>query len=240
MDKLTQVFQYEDKPVRTVLVGGEPWFVAKDVCDILEIANSRDAVGRLDEDEKGVVSTDTPGGRQEMAAVNEPGLYNLVMGSRKPEAKMFQRWVRHEVLPAIRKTGTYSRLIPQTLSEALRLAADQAEQIEKQTLELAAAKPKVQFFDAVANSKDAIPIGRASKVLAVKGYGPINLFKFLREQKILMADNIPYQEYIDRGYFRTVEQKWTTPKGETRISIKTLVYQKGLNFIRRKLEREVS
>lgn len=94
--------------VRTVSIDGEPWFVAADVCRAIEIANSRDAVAKLDDDEKGVGSTDTLGGKQKMQIVNEPGLYSLVLGSRKPEAKAFKRWITHEVLPAIRKTGSYS------------------------------------------------------------------------------------------------------------------------------------
>ncbi len=108
MDKLSQVFQYEDKPVRTVVVNGEPWFVAKDVCDILELGDVSKAVSRLDEDEKGTNSIPTPGGNQEMLVINEPGLYSLILGSRKPEAKLFKRWVVHEVLPAIRQTGMYA------------------------------------------------------------------------------------------------------------------------------------
>lgn len=108
MDKLSQVFRYEDKPVRTVVVNGEPWFVAKDVCDILELGDVSKAVSRLDEDEKGTNSIPTPGGNQEMLVINEPGLYSLILGSRKPEAKLFKRWVVHEVLPAIRQTGMYA------------------------------------------------------------------------------------------------------------------------------------
>lgn len=103
--------------VRVVERDGEPWFVAADVCRALDISNSRDAVGRLDEDEKGVVSTDTPGGKQEMSAVNEAGLYNLTLGSRKPEAKAFKRWVTHEVIPSIRKHGAY--MTPETIEEAM-------------------------------------------------------------------------------------------------------------------------
>ena len=93
--------------VRTTVIDGEPWFVAADVCRCIDIRNNRDALTRLDDDEKGVVSTDTPGGKQDMAAVNEPGLYKLIMSSRKPEAKAFTRWITHEVLPSIRKTGKY-------------------------------------------------------------------------------------------------------------------------------------
>ena len=108
MNNELQVFNSSEfGNVRVVQVNGEPWFVAADVCRALEISNSRDAVARLDDDEKGVGSTDTLGGKQGMQIINEPGLYTLVLGSRKPEAKTFKRWVTHEVLPAIRKTGSY-------------------------------------------------------------------------------------------------------------------------------------
>jgi prophage antirepressor-like protein len=105
-----QVFNFSETNSVRVHVDekGAPWWVAKDVCDILEIANSRDALARLDEDERGVVSTDTLGGSQNVSAVNEPGLYSLILGSRKPEAKAFKRWVTHEVLPALRRTGSYA------------------------------------------------------------------------------------------------------------------------------------
>lgn len=108
MNNELQVFNSSEfGNVRVVQVDGEPWFVAADVCRALKISNSRDAVARLDDDEKGIGSTDTLGGKQGMQIINEPGLYTLVLGSRKPEAKTFKRWVTHEVLPAIRKTGSY-------------------------------------------------------------------------------------------------------------------------------------
>lgn len=109
-----QIFQSpEFGEVRTTVIDGEPWFVAADVCRAIEIANSRDAVAKLDDDEKGVGSTDTLGGKQKMQIVNEPGLYSLVLGSRKPEAKAFKRWITHEVIPAIRKTGSYQKPLSQ-------------------------------------------------------------------------------------------------------------------------------
>ena len=108
--------------VRALGVGGEPWFVAKDVCDALGFKNSRDALARLDDDDKGVASTDTPGGEQRVQVVNEPGLYSLVLSSRKPEAKAFKRWITHEVVPDIRRHGVYAtpealeaRIAPLTL-----------------------------------------------------------------------------------------------------------------------------
>lgn len=87
---------------------GVPWFIAADVCAALGLGNSRQAITRLDDDERGVISTDTPYGKQPMNAVNEPGLYSLILSSRKPDAKRFKRWVTHEVLPAIRRTGSYA------------------------------------------------------------------------------------------------------------------------------------
>lgn len=102
--------------IRTIQKDGQPWFVAADVCRALEHSNSRMALERLDEDEKGVSSIYTPGGRQEVSIVNEPGLYSLVLGSRKPEAKAFKRWIVHDVLPAIRKTGAYA--VPGSAADA--------------------------------------------------------------------------------------------------------------------------
>lgn len=102
-------FDFEGRPVRVVVdAQGEPWFIAADICAALALPETHKAVARLDDDEKGRNSIPTPGGMQDMTVVNEPGLYRLVLGSRKPEAKRFKRWVTHEVLPAIRKTGTFS------------------------------------------------------------------------------------------------------------------------------------
>ena len=107
MMETLQVFEYEGARVRTVLIDGEVWLVAKDVCEVLELTNSRMAVQELDEDEKGVSSIYTPGGMQSMTVINEAGLYKLTFKSRKPEAKKFTRKVTHEILPQIRKTGFY-------------------------------------------------------------------------------------------------------------------------------------
>ena len=103
-----QIFNYQNAQVRTVAIDGDPWFVANDVCEILELGNPRTSLAKLDEDEKGVHIMDTLGGPQEMTVINEPGLYALVLKSRKKEAKAFKRWITHEVLPSIRKTGSYS------------------------------------------------------------------------------------------------------------------------------------
>lgn len=232
MNNLT-IFQNEEfGEVRTIQVNNEPWFVAADVCKALELSNSSMAMERLDDDEKSKFNLGLSGG--ETNCVNEYGLYNLVLGSRKKEAKDFKRWITHEVIPQIRKTGGYH--LPQTYAEALRAYADKVEQNEKLAAENAKLLPKAEFFDAVTDSKSAISIGEVAKVLDV-GIGQNKLFAFLRDKKILDRQNIPYQEYIDRGYFRTIEQKYDV-RGEVRISIKTLVFQKGIDFIRKQLQKE--
>lgn len=130
------LFQYAGQDVRTVIVDGEPWFVATDVCRILDHSNASMAVASLDDDEKGLRTVDTLGGAQSLMCVNEPGLYSLIIRSRKPEAKAFKRWVTHDVLPQIRRIGRYAGVeqveyqIPQTYAAALELAALQAKEIE--------------------------------------------------------------------------------------------------------------
>ena len=102
-----KLFENPQFRVRVVMRDGEPWFVAKDVCDCLELGNVSQTCSRLDDDERGIILNDTPSGKQEMLVVSEPGLYSLIGSSKKQEAKAFKRWVNHEVLPSIRKTGGY-------------------------------------------------------------------------------------------------------------------------------------
>lgn len=109
MNQLQKIFNYQENQVRTVFKDGQPYFVAKDVCEILRLGNSRDAVSKLDEDEKGVEKVDTLGGLQEMTIINEGGLYTLIIRSNMPEAKPFRKWVTSEVLPSIRKFGMYAK-----------------------------------------------------------------------------------------------------------------------------------
>lgn len=118
-----QVFEYKGAHVRTVEIDGEAWLVAKDVCDVLGIANARDAVSELDSDEKNTVAiTDGNRGNPNTNVINEAGLYKLTFKSRKPAAKEFTRWVTHEVLPAIRKTGSYSLPNTEPLNVRVRVA----------------------------------------------------------------------------------------------------------------------
>ena len=114
--------------VRVVDVNGEPWFVARDVCECLELTNTSQTLSYLDDDEKGITTNDTPGGQQEMSIVSEAGLYSLILRSRKPEAKAFKRWITHEVLPSIRRAGSYGQWnlprVPKSFPDALRMIAD--------------------------------------------------------------------------------------------------------------------
>ncbi len=231
-----KIFQNEEfGEIRTLTIDGEPWFVAKDITDRLKYSNGRKAVAdHVDDEDKGVTKVTTLGGNQDMTIINESGVYSLVFGSNMPEAKRFKRWVTFEVLPEIRKTGIYHA--PTSFAEALELAAAQAREMEKLAAENAKLLPKAEFFDAVTDSKTAIPIGDVAKILDC-GIGRNKLFEFLRAKNILTYDNRPYQKYIDSGYFRVVEQKYEVG-GEVRINIKTLVFQKGIDYIRRQLQKE--
>ena len=120
------------------------------------------------------------------------------------------------------------------MNRALEISRQQVERLMLENKEL---KPKAEFFDAVADSKNAIQMSEVAKVLNYPGYGRNRLFEFLREKKVLMSNNQPYQKYVDCGYFRVVEQKYTKPNGDIAINIKTLVYQKGVNYIRKLLEK---
>ena len=231
-----KVFTNEDfGTIRTIEIDGDPWFIGKDVAQRLGYSNTRDALANhVDEEDKGVAKCDTLGGAQEMAIINESGLYSLVLSSKLESARKFKRWITSEVIPQIRKTGAYH--VPQTYAQALRELADKAEKVEALQKQNQLMQPKAEFFDAVTDSKTAIPIGDVAKILDV-GIGRNKLFEFLRQKNILTSDNRPYQRYIDSGYFRVIEQKYEV-NGEVRINIKTLVFQKGIDWIRKQLEKE--
>jgi len=230
--------------VQVVMLDGEPWFVAKDVCDVLGIRNARDAVSKLDNDEKNTVGiTDGIRGNPDRVIVSESGLYHLVFKSRKKSAIKFRRWVTGEVLPSIRKHGLYAT--ENTVENILNdpdTFIDLLQSLKKERAEKAALMkqrekdlPKIEFSEAVMGSKDAISIGEVAKVLNFQDIGRNTLFSILREKDVLMSNNQPYQTFVDRGYFRCIEQKFNKPNGDTCISIKTVVFQKGVDFIRRVL-----
>ena len=164
--------------------------------------------------------------------------YRLAMKAKNETAEKFQSIVCDEILPVIRKTGTYS-IIPKDYGSALRELAATWEREQQALKLLEIAQPKIEFFDAVADSKDAVEMNAVAKVLAFPKMGRNNLFEFLRNQKILMNNNQPFQKFIDNGYFRVIEQKYMR-KGEQCITFKTLVYNKGLDYIRKMLNRELA
>ena len=226
-----QIFNNEEfGSVRTITKDNEPMFCLADVCKALDITNAGNVKQRLSE--KGIHNADTPtkGGMQNMVFINEANLYKVIFQSRKPSAERFTDWVTSEVLPSIRKYGTYC--LPRTYKEALAQLIIEVDKNEKLELENKEMKPKADFFDAVADSKTAISMNEVAKVLNIKGYGRNNLFEFLRENKVLDRWNVPYQKYVDNGWFRVIEQHYQK-NGEPIVTTKTLVYQKGVDSIRR-------
>ncbi|MEG1256870.1 phage antirepressor [Clostridium sp.] len=223
---------------------GQPWFCLTDVCKILDIKNVSDCKSRLNKD--GVVTADTMdnlGRTQQANFINESNLYKVIFQSRKSEAEKFTEWVTNDVLPSIRKHGMYVKdeLLdnPDLLIAAVtRLKEEKAARLEAEK-KIEALKPKAEFYDDVAGSKDSIEMGHVAKVLGIKGLGRNKLFDLLRQAKVLDRSNIPYQSYVDRGYFRVLEQKYVVPNGETKINIKTMVFQKGVDYIRNIIKEEM-
>ena len=220
--------------VRIIPVDGELMFVAKDVCDCLEITKHRDAISRLDSDERGSVKLDTPGGKQDIAAINEYGLYSLVLSSRKPEAKDFKRWITHDVIPAIRKTGSYSMVIPQTLPEALRAYADEVEShnatkaiVAQQEQQIAEFKPVKDYVDKILSSKSCLTI---TQIAADYGLSAQELNKILHEaglQRKVGDQWILYKQHMAKGFTKSETFTFCRSDGRLDSKITTKWTQKG-------------
>lgn len=229
---------------------GEPMFVAKDVCAALGLGNSRQALARLDEDEKGVISTDTPGGEQQMQAVNEPGLYVLVLSSRKPEAKAFKRWVTHEVLPALRRDGGYmvarddetpEELMARALKAADATLARVRDENARLTRRNQVLEPKAAFFDSVMESDGLISVRAAAKVL--KSYdremGERRLRQMLREACYLeKRTRSATAAAIGRGYMKERPFAITHSDGRREMDHYGCLTPKGLAMCMRRFCRQ--
>lgn len=221
---------------------GDLWFVAKDVCDALGLGRQQDSTRYLDTDERGECPVDTPSGCQQMVIVSEAGLYSLVMRSRKPEAKEFRRWVTHEVIPSIRRTGGYmvarkEETPEQTMARALLIAKEALDRRDERIAEL---EPKALFADAVAASDGTCLVGELAKMLRQNGVqvGQNRLFKRLRDDGFLGKSgqnyNVPTQYAIERGLFRVKETSITHSDGHVTITRTPKVTGKGqVYFIRR-------
>lgn len=238
--------------IRTIIKDNEPWFVAIDICKCLDIKNTTDALKRLDEDERTRFNL----GRQgETNVVNEYGLYNLVLASRKPEAKKFKRWVTHEILPAIRKHGAY--MTGETLEKALtspdflidlatRLKQEQeARKLLEEKVE--EDKPKVLFADSVETSSNSCLVGELAKIISQNGYeiGQNRLFKWLRDNGYLIKKkgesfNLPTQYSMDLGLMEIKKRSINNPDGTVRTTSTPKVTGKGqIYFVNKFLKNRI-
>lgn len=221
--------------IRASVIDEEPWFVAKDVCDILGLGRQQDSTRYLDDDEKRGCLVNTPSGEQRMVCVSEPGLYKLIMRSRKPEAHSFQRWVTHEILPAIRRDGAYvysnGTEDDATLMARALIAANRT--IERNKREIDELRPKALFADAVETSHTSILVGDFAKILRQNGVeiGQNRLFQWLRDNGYLMkqgsSKNMPTQKSMDLKLFEVKERAIDNPDGSVRITRTTKMTGKG-------------
>ncbi len=248
--KDVSVFQDAEFGLVRVLVddAGDPWFVAKDVCDALGLGRQQDSTRYLDDDEKRECLVDTPGGRQKMACVSEPGLYKLVMKSRTATAKRFQRWVTHTVLPSIRKHGAYAtdETVDRILADpefgirlltALKKERGRSAALEAENAEL---RPKALYADAVAASDGTCLVGELAKIMRQNGVdvGQNRLFEWLRRDGYLGNSgcnrNVPTQRAMDMGLFRIKETVVTHADGHTTVTRTPKVTSKGrIYFVNR-------
>ncbi|WP_281694753.1 phage antirepressor [Collinsella tanakaei] len=237
---MQEIVKFENENFGSIRVtrndDGEPLFVAKDILDTLGL--DRTAMRKLDDDEKGVDTVHTPGGDQQVSIVSEPGFYKLVMRSRKPEAKAFQRWVTHEVLPSIRKRGGYMASVKdetpeETMARAFIIAK---ETIERKNREIAEMKPKALFADAVSTSDKCMLVGELAKVLRQNGVqmGQKRLFAWLRDNGYLMkrgsSYNLPTQKAMEMELFEVKETAINHSDGHVSTNFTTKVTPKGQQY----------
>lgn len=233
--KEVSIFNFENQNVRTVLIENEIWFVASDVTKILGYQNGRKAIVDhcLDGVTKKYTIKDVVNRFQEMTIINESGIYQLVLASKMPNAIKFKDWVTSQVLPSIRKTGSYSvNQKPELSIEQMTLMVIQNLQskISEQQKQLEEQKPKVEFAEKISNTENAISVGEFAKVLKI---GQNKLFDWLRQNKYLMNNNIPYQRYVELGYFKVIE--WVLD-AKNQVKFKTLITGKGQMYLTDKIK----
>lgn len=241
MTDLQQFTSAQFGDIRALSIDGEPWFVGKDIAERLGYTNPRKALAdHVDAEDKGVTKCYTLGGAQDMTVINESGLYSLVLSSKLPSAKAFKRWVTHEVIPTIRKTGGYvndtsafvNAYFPElneTQKSVIGAMLDESRRMGQQLKEQA---PKVLFADAVSASSTSILIGELAKLIKQNGVeiGQNRLFKWLRENGFLTRDNMPTQYAMERGLFVVTERTINNPDGSVRITRTTKVTGKGQTY----------
>lgn len=231
--------------VRAVRIDNEPYFVGKDIAEILGYERPTDAVRkRVDPDDRGVAKMETPSGAQEMTIINESGLYSLILSSKLPKAKEFKRWVTSEVLPTIRKTGGYVNNTAQFVDSyfgqlnleqkhALTLMFDESKRMSEQLKEQA---PKVLFANAVETAHTSILIGDLAKIIKQNGVdiGQKRLFEWMRQNGYLIkggsSKNMPTQRSMDQELFEVKETTINNPDGSVRVTKTTKVTGKGQTY----------
>lgn len=253
MENEIKIFESEEfGKVRTVIKDGEPWLVGKDVAEILEYRNTKKALSdHVDDEDKyqgdGVTIRDSMGRMQHPTIINESGFYSLVLSSKMPKAKEFRRWVTSHVLPTIRRTGgyvanedmfieNYLPFLDEPYQGLFRLQMMAINQLNER---IRHDQPLVEFANQVSNTENLIDMNAMAK-LAIEENIPIGrnrLFRWLRENEILMSDNLPYQKYIDRGYFAVKESVFETGS-MTKTYQQTFVTGKGQQFIIGLLKKE--
>lgn len=249
MENEIKIFESEEfGKVRTVVKDGEPWLVGKDVANILEYRNgSRDINRHVDEDDRCKIMIFDGNQNKETIIINESGFYSLVLSSKMPKAKEFRRWVTSHVLPTIRRTGGYvanedmfiENYLPFLDEPYQGLFRLQMIAINKLNERIRHDQPLVEFANQVSNTDNLIDMNAMGK-LAVEENIPIGrnrLFRWLRENEILMSGNLPYQKYIDRGYFAVKESVFETGS-MTKTYQQTFVTGKGQQFIIGLLKKE--
>ena len=225
-------FSFEGSQVRVLDQVGESWWVLTDVCKVLEIRNAPDAANRLDEDEKStVVTTDSGNPNADRTIINESGLWSLVLTSRKPAAKRFKKWITADVIPSIRKTGSYTMTVPETPEQlALRALSGLQSVVEKQREQLALAAPKAAALDRISTADGSYGLTEAAKILQVK---PKALIAFMATSQWIYRRNngknwLAYQAKIDAGYLWHKIATYTDPNGEEKTRDTVKVLPKGL------------
>lgn len=226
-----QIFNFEQNEVRTILVNDEPYFVGKDVASVLGYSNTKDALSRhVDLEDKTGSRITTTGQSREMIIINESGLYSLILKSKLPKAKKFKRWVTSEVLPTIRKTGSFTN-VPQNFAQALRLAADLEEKNQLIEQQIAEYEPKISYLDTILSSTDTVA---TSQIAADYGMSAIALNKLLNElgvQHKVSGQWILYRKHMNQGYTKSHTSEIPKADGGTKVVMNTKWTQKGWMFI---------
>lgn len=230
--------------IRTLQINGEPYFVGRDVAEILGYSNSRKALAdHVDEEDKGVTKCDTLGGTQEMTVINESGLYSLILGSKLPTARKFKRWVTSEVLPTIRRHGVYAvdevLANPDMLIEALlQLKAEREinralkETVAVQNQQIVEMKPKASYYDVVLNCKDLVAISVIAKDY---GWSANRMNQYLHQKGVQYKQGnkiwLLYQKYAEMGYTNTKTHSYPGNDGTMHTAVHTYWTQQGRLFI---------